>query len=116
MLASHLQLMDGWAGLVDVWRIVLVSFAAALAGLVARVMLCPDRRGSVAGWAWRLAALLAATVSVGFTEVGRIGHVATWRLPVNTLVIVLGIVGVWQMLGREPGDAEHRARRLLDGP
>lgn len=55
-----------------------------------------------------LLGLFAADVSIVFTEIGRLGHVLTWRLPTNNVALILFLYGLGRFL-------HHPRARQLEG-
>jgi hypothetical protein len=89
----------------DMARIFVIVGGAILVGATLRALWESRAVGMSKFQIARFGALFTATISIIFTEVGRIHHVVTWRLPVNCAFITLGLFGVSGML-------RHNRRRV----
>jgi type II secretory pathway pseudopilin PulG len=57
-----------------------------------------------------LVGVFAADLSIIFTEIGRIGHVLTWRLPTNNVALFLLLYGLGRFLHTRPRQLEGSAQ------
>jgi hypothetical protein len=89
----------------DVVRVIDVALAFVL--VAESLVLAKMRLARHAPWPAVLAPTSMALlgVSVLFTEVGRLDHIVTWRLPVNTLGITLALCAVHALLRSGDGVA-----------
>lgn len=101
------------ATIVDADRIIAIAvgFVVALqVGLLFRQVLIrkprPVQFGAIIA---TLLGIFAADVSIVFTEIGRLGHVVTWRLPTNNVALFLLLYGLGRFLHRRPKTLEGAA-------
>lgn len=88
-------------GLVDFdrWCVVTIGVAVLLQCVAILVMANQGKRILLpAQWA-RLAATIAFDAYVSFTEIGRLGHVLTWRLPIGNVAMIFACYGLAKQLG-----------------
>lgn len=87
----------------DVVRVIDVVLAFVL--VAEALVLTRLRLSRHAQWPSCLApfAMSLLALSVLFTEVGRLNHVVTWRLPVNTFGIILALCAVHKLLVTHDG-------------
>jgi hypothetical protein len=57
-----------------------------------------------------LVGVFAADLSIIFTEIGRLGHVLTWRLPTNNVALFLLLYGLGRFLHTRPRQLEGSAQ------
>jgi hypothetical protein len=57
-----------------------------------------------------LLGVFAADLSIIFTEIGRLGHVLTWRLPTNNVCLFLLLYGLGRFLHTRPRQLEGAAQ------
>jgi hypothetical protein len=62
-----------------------------------------------------LLGILAADISIMFTEIGRLGHVLTWRLPTNNVALFLLVYGLGRFLHTRPRKRSKAPRRCMSG-
>jgi len=72
-----------WVG--DTLRILCVVMGCVITMMAIRMAVNPAGRTYARATLSGIFACLALSVSAMFTEVGRLGHVVTWRLPINIL-------------------------------
>jgi hypothetical protein len=53
-----------------------------------------------------LLGVFAADLSIIFTEIGRLGHVLTWRLPTNNVALFLLLYGLGRFLHTRPRNSK----------
>jgi hypothetical protein len=57
-----------------------------------------------------LLGVFAADLSIIFTEIGRLGHVLTWRLPMNNIALFLLLYGLGRFVHARPHQLEGAAQ------
>jgi hypothetical protein len=95
---------------IDSFRLIVIVLGIVLMVALARYFLVLRRRAfrseTRTGRSLLSLALAAFAVSSIFTEIGRLGHPITWRLPFNLLGSVLGLSGIFMVLRMGSGQRE----------
>lgn len=90
----------GWVTFGDWVRVLIFALSAVQLGTIGRVLFMRRDTGMSRWQTARFVALALATVSIFFTEMGRLHTEVTWRLPVNLGALVAGCYGVWGLAMR----------------